>query len=94
VAESFFGSLKKERVYSEDYKSRREAKSDIVDYIEMFYNSFRRHSHLGNINPREFRKQWLLKKCLLLVDHSNMLNQVPIRLKKLASCWLYDYFMI
>lgn len=58
VAESFFGSLKKERVYSESYKTRQQAKSDIVDYIEMFYNSFRRHSHLGNLSPREFIKNW------------------------------------
>jgi transposase InsO family protein len=58
VAESFFGSLKKERVYSESYKTRKQAKSDIVDYIEMFYNSFRRHSHLGNLSPREFTKNW------------------------------------
>ena len=58
VAESFFGSLKKERVYSESYKTRQQAKSDIVDYIEMFYNSFRRHSHLGNLSPKEFMRNW------------------------------------
>ncbi len=58
VAESFFGSLKKERVYSASYKTDREAKSDIVDYIEMFYNSYRRHSHLGNLSPRAFAKKW------------------------------------
>jgi len=58
VAESFFSSLKKERVYSKNYKNRAEAKADIVDYIEMFYNSFRRHSFLGNKNPREFIKNW------------------------------------
>jgi putative transposase len=58
VAESFFGSLKKERVYSKSYKTRSQAKSDIVDYIEMFYNSFRRHSHLGYISPREFLRNW------------------------------------
>ena len=58
VVESFFGALKKERVYSENYKTRQQAKSDIVDYIEMFYNSFRRHSHLGNVSPREFMKNW------------------------------------
>jgi putative transposase len=58
VAESFFGSLKKERVYSMSYKSRRNAKDDIVDYIEMFYNSFRKHSFLGNKSPREFMKIW------------------------------------
>lgn len=62
VAESFFGSLKKERVYSESYKTRQQAKSDIFDYIEMFYNSFRRHSHLGNLSPREFMKNWSVVK--------------------------------
>ncbi len=62
VAESFFGSLKKERVYSESYKTRRQAKSDIGDYIEMFYNCFRRHSHLGNLSPREFMENWSVDK--------------------------------
>ena len=62
VAESFFGSLKKERVHSMNYKTREEAKADIIDYIEMFYNSFRRHSHLGNKNPREFMKHWQEQK--------------------------------
>ncbi len=56
VAESFFGSLKKERIHSMNYKNGQEARVDIVDYLEMFYNSFRKHSHLGNKNPREFRK--------------------------------------
>jgi putative transposase len=54
VAESFFASLKKERIYSSNYKTRKEAKNDIIDYIEMFYNSFRRHSHLENQSPRKF----------------------------------------
>ncbi len=62
VAESFFGSLKKGRVHSMNYKTREEAKADIIDYIEMFYNSFRRHSHLGTKNPREFMKHWQEQK--------------------------------
>ena len=62
VAESFFGSLKTERVFSSSYKTREDAKRDIVDYIEMFYNSNRRHSYLGYISPKEFEKLWLLKK--------------------------------
>jgi len=56
VAESFFGTLKTERVFLTDYKTRDEARTDIVDYIEMFYNSRRRHSYLGNISPRRFEK--------------------------------------
>ena len=62
VAESFFGSLKTERVFFTNYTSRDEAKKDIVDYIEMFYNCKRRHSYLGNISPREFEELLLLKK--------------------------------
>ena len=62
VAESFFGSLKTERVFFSTYKTREEAKRDIVDYIEMFYNSNRRHSYLGYLSPKEFEESWLLKK--------------------------------
>jgi len=61
VAESFFGSLKTERVYLTNYMNKENAKSDIVDYIEMFYNSTRRHSYLGYISPKEFEKMKLLK---------------------------------
>lgn len=54
VAESFFGSLKKERIKKRIYKTRDLAKADIFDYIEMFYNRTRRHSHLGGISPEAF----------------------------------------
>ncbi len=56
------GSLKTERVFFVNYKSRDEARKDIVDYIEMFYNSRRRHSYLGYVSPREFEKMRLLEK--------------------------------
>lgn len=62
VAESFFGSLKTERVFFSSYKTREAARRDIVDYIEMFYNSNRRHSYLGYVSPKEFEELWLLKK--------------------------------
>ena len=54
VAESFFGSLKKERVKKRIYKNRDLASADIADYIENFYNRMRRHSHLGGVSPDEF----------------------------------------
>ena len=47
VAESFFSSLKKERIRRKIYLTREEAKSEIFDYIEVFYNRKRRHSHLN-----------------------------------------------
>ena len=62
VAESFFGSLKKERVFDSIYMTREEARRDIVDYMEMFYNSKRRHSYLGYLSPKEFEKMMLMKK--------------------------------
>ena len=57
VVESFFGSLKTERVVFTKYKTRDEAKQDIIDYIEMFYNSKRSHSYLGYFSPLEFEQQ-------------------------------------
>jgi hypothetical protein len=71
VAESFFGSLKTECIFSSVYKTRDEAKRDIVDYIEMFYNSKRRHSYLGYLSPREFEK-CSLGKCPFLLDHISL----------------------
>ena len=62
VAESFFGSLKTERVFFTNYTTREEARRDVVDYIEMFYNCNRRHSYLRYMSPREFEKLWFLKK--------------------------------
>ncbi len=62
VAESFFGSLKTERVFFSKYKTREDARQDIIDYIEMFYNSRRLHSHLGYLSPREFEKIMKMKK--------------------------------
>jgi putative transposase len=54
VAESFFGSLKKERIKKHIYKNRELALNDVADYIETFYNRTRRHSHLGGLSPEQF----------------------------------------
>jgi putative transposase len=54
VAESFFSTLKKERVRNKIYKTRDEARSDLFDYIEVFYNRRRRHSHIGDVSPADF----------------------------------------
>ena len=56
VAESFFSSLKKERIKKRIYKTRELAKADIFDYIEVFYNRKRRHSHLGGVSPMTFEQ--------------------------------------
>jgi putative transposase len=54
VAESFFSSLKKERIKKKIYKNRQLAIEDISDYIDSFYNRTRRHQHLGGASPDEF----------------------------------------
>ena len=56
VVESFFGLLKRERVYRRKYRTREQARADIFDYIEVFYNRKRRHSYLGSRSPAEFEK--------------------------------------
>jgi putative transposase len=56
VAESFFSSLKKERIRKRVYKTRDLARADIFDYIEVFYNRIRRHSHIGGISPEAFEQ--------------------------------------
>ncbi len=57
VIESFFGSLKKERVQWRNYQTRWEAQQDILNYITMFYNSHRLHFYLGYLSPNQFEKQ-------------------------------------
>ena len=52
--ESFFSSLKHERVSRRRYRTRDEARADLFDYIERFYNPRRRHSRLGNVSPMEY----------------------------------------
>lgn len=57
VAESFFRTLKVELVYRRRFRTRAEARSAIVSYIELFYNSRRLHSSLGYMSPNDFEKQ-------------------------------------
>jgi putative transposase len=55
--ESFFSSLKTERPARKIYRSRNEAKANVFDYIERFYNPKRRHSTIGYMSPMEFERQ-------------------------------------
>jgi len=57
VAESFFNLLKRERVRRKTYKTRAEARQDVFDYIEMFYNPKRKHARNGMLSPVEFERQ-------------------------------------
>lgn len=55
--ESFFSSMKREWVFGKDYQTRSEAKADLFEYIEIFYNRRRRHSTLGYLSPAEFEER-------------------------------------
>ena len=55
--ESFFSSLKTERTARKTYRTRNQARADVFDYIERFYNPKRRHSTIGYLSPMEFERQ-------------------------------------
>ena len=62
--ESFFSTLKIERIHRRRYATREEVRADVFDYIERFYNPRRRHSTLGQISPVEFERRFAdLAKC-------------------------------
>lgn len=58
VAESFFQLLKRERIRRKTYLDRDEARRDVFNYIEMFYNPKRRHGCANDVSPVEFEKQY------------------------------------
>jgi transposase InsO family protein len=62
VVESFFGTLKQERVQWKNYQTRYEARQDVLEYISMFYNSLRLHSCLDYMCPNDFERQLLERK--------------------------------
>jgi putative transposase len=62
VAESFFNNLKNERVHGRRYATRDEARADVFDYIETFYNRSRRHSALLGKTPASVFEAWVLKQ--------------------------------
>lgn len=55
--ESFFSSLKTERIRGQIYRTRDQARSDVFDYVERFYNPTRRHSTLGYLSPMQYEEQ-------------------------------------
>ena len=61
VAESFFGSLKQERVQWQHYQTRFEAQQDVLNYITVQYNNFRLHSSLGYKNPNQVELEFKIR---------------------------------
>ncbi|MCU7829572.1 MAG: IS3 family transposase [Candidatus Thiodiazotropha sp. (ex Myrtea sp. 'scaly one' KF741663)] len=62
VVESFFGSLKQERVQWRSYQSRYEVQQDILDYMSIFYNSRRLHSYMDYVSPNDYERQLMEQK--------------------------------
>ncbi len=62
VAESFFQLLKRERIKRRKYLNREKAKEDVFDYIEMFYNSKRKHGYLNNQPPADYDKTYFINQ--------------------------------
>ncbi|GHC16428.1 putative transposase [Aidingimonas halophila] len=58
VAESFFQLLKRERIKRRIYSTRETARSDVFDYIEMFYNPRRRHGTSNGLSPVEYERRY------------------------------------
>jgi transposase InsO family protein len=56
--ENFWGTLKNELVHHQRYNTREQARREITEYIELFYNRQRRQSRLGNCSPTAFAQQW------------------------------------
>ena len=62
VAESFFQLLKRERIRRKTYPTRENARRDVFEYIEMFYNPKRKHTNNGMLSPVEFERRQKVKK--------------------------------
>ena len=62
VAESFFATFKKRVIRKKIYTTRDEAKTEIFNFIEMFYNPKKRHSHTGGISPAKFEEAYFLER--------------------------------
>ncbi|WP_353414980.1 IS3 family transposase, partial [Arenicella sp. 4NH20-0111] len=62
VAESFFSNLKKEKIRRKIHKTRDDARADVFNYIEMFYNPKRRHIHNDRVSPTVYEQRYFMKQ--------------------------------
>ena len=62
VSESFFANLKKEKIRRIKYKTRDDARQAMFNYIEMFYNPKRRHTHNDRVSPTLYEQRYLMKQ--------------------------------
>lgn len=78
VAESFFQLLKRERIKKRIYGTRDEARSDIFDYIEMFYNSKRRHGSSEQMPLAEYEN---------LIINGSEVSRLSVAIQELREMW-------
>jgi putative transposase len=57
VAESFFATLKKELIHGRAWPMKAELRTEVFEYIELFFNRRRRHSTLGFVSPAQLRNR-------------------------------------
>lgn len=76
VAERFFQLLKRERIRRKTYLDREEARRDVFNYIEMFYNPKRRHSHANDVSPVEFENQYFNRLRSVWASRGNSLRSL------------------
>jgi transposase InsO family protein len=86
VSESFFSTLKTELIYQNQYESRGEAKRDIFQYIEIFYNRFRLHSALGYKSPEEYENERKTPKLCVLFNGGTPISRVFLFRNRLFRC--------
>ena len=70
VAESFFATLKKELIHGRTWPTKAELRTEVFEYIEVFYNRRRRHSTLGFLSPEQFET----------ITHHHHLKELATRL--------------
>jgi putative transposase len=88
VAESFFQLLKRERIRRKTYATREQARQDVFDYIEMFYNPRRRHSNNERLSPVNYDTRSSISRGLLVSRKAGAIQTVirsPASLTLLAG---------
>lgn len=91
VAESFFQLLKRERIKKKIYGTREEARSDIFDYIEMFYNSKRRHGSSDQMSPTEYENQYYQRLGSVWIIRGDSGNERIDKHNAYSQPYVYSY---
>jgi putative transposase len=78
VKESFFASLEKDLLRRRSFRTRQEARSEVFDYIEVFYNRERLHSTLGYRSPEEYERDHERSDCLREDEPDKCSHAIPV----------------